>query len=137
LSQGSRYTFSGDSEMKVGGNLSTTGGAFITFDDRAKGKVDKDMTLKLGAILTLNDEAIFSSGGDASLFDGTKININGNAEGVIGGNVDMRNGEITTSGNSTLHIDKTLTAYRDNQVYALDQSGIFICDYANSTQKES
>ena len=137
LSQGSRYTFSGDSEMKVGGNLSTTGGAFITFDDRAKGKVDKDMTLKLGAILTLNDKAIFSSGGDASLFDGTKININGNAEGVIGGNIDMRNGEITTSGNSTLHIDKTLTSYRDNQVYALDQSGIFICDYANSTQKES
>jgi hypothetical protein len=137
LSQGSRYTFSGDSEMKVGGNLSTTGGAFITFNGEAKGKVDKEIMLKLGAILILNDKTMFSSGGNVSLYDGTKININGHAEGVIGGNVDMRNGEITTSGNSTLHIDKTLTAFRDNQVYTKDQSGLYICDYINSTQIES
>lgn len=137
LSQGSRYTFHDNSDMTVGGNLSTTGGAFITFKGKARGKVDKEITLKLGAILTLNDKTTFSSGGNVSMFDGTKININGNAEGVIGGKVDMRNGEITTSGNATLHIDKTLTAYRDNQVYTKEQSGLYICDYVNSTQAES
>jgi hypothetical protein len=137
LSQGSRYTFNDNSDMKVGGGLSTTGGAIMTFNGNAKGKVDKDISLRLGAILTLNDKTTFSSGSNVSLFDGTKININGNAEGVIGGDVDMRNGEITTSGNSTLQIDKTLIAYRDRQVNTKDQSGLYICDYVNSTQVES
>lgn len=134
LSEGSNYSFHDNSDVKVGGNLSTTGGAFITFNGKSKGKVDKEVTLKQGAILTLNDKTIFSTGSNVSLSDGTKIIVNGNAEGVIGGNVDMRNGEITTSGNSTLHIDKTLTAYRDNQVYTKDQSGLYVCDYVNSTQ---
>lgn len=137
LSQGSRYTFNDNSALEVGGNLSTTGGAFMTFNGKAKGRVDKEISLRLGAMLTLNDKTIFSSGSDVFLYDGAKINVNGNAEGIIGGNVDMRNGEITTSGNSTLQVDKTLTAYRDNQVYAKEQSGIFICDYANSTPVES
>ena len=130
LFQGSRYTFNDNSDMKVGGILSTTGGALVTFNGKAKGQVDKEISLRLGAILTLNAEAIFATGGDLSLFDGAKINVNGNAEGVIGGHVDMRNGEINTSGNSTLHVDKTLMAYRDNQVSTKDQSGLYICGYA-------
>lgn len=137
LSEGSRYTFHENSSMKVGGILSTTGAAFITFKGEATGTVEKDITLKEGAILTVSDKSFLSAHGNISLFEGTKFNLNGNAEGRIGGNIDMRNGEIITSGNSTLHIDKTLRAHRDNQVYAHDQSGIYICDYVNSTQKES
>lgn len=137
LSEGSRYTFNGNSDMKVGGNLSSTGGAFITFNGKAKGRVDKEISLKLGAILTINDKTVFSSGSNVFLFDGAKIDVTGDAEGVIGGNVDMKNGEISTSGNATLHIDKTLTAYRDNQVYTRGRSAVYVCDYSNSIQKES
>lgn len=137
LSQGSKYTFNDHSAMQVGGNLASTGGAHMTFSGNATGRVDMEISLRLGAILTLNDNILFSSGGDVSLADGAKISANGNAEGSIGGNVDMRNGEITTSDFSTLQVDKTLRAYRDHQVHANHQSGIFICDYENSTPVES
>ncbi len=137
VSQGSKYNFGDHSEMTAGGNLITSGDAFLTFSSTAKGRVDKAISLKLGAILTLNEKTFFSTGGNVSLFDGAKINVSGVSEAVIGGDVNMENGNITTSGNATIYIDKKLTAYRDNQVSAKDQSGIYICDYANSTQATS
>lgn len=127
----------GSGNILVTGTTSTGQSGSIRLKDDANGLFTGNVTMSHGGSLQAENNASFTFEENLHTSGGATITTRNTAMGLIKKDVTMTNGSFHLHDTSEIFVGGKLTASNGGSINGKNTSGFFICDYPNSTQKET
>ncbi|WP_375585068.1 hypothetical protein [Cyclobacterium xiamenense] len=127
----------GDGSILVEGTTSTGQSGSIRLANHANGRFMGNVTMGNGGSLQAENNATFTFEEYLQTSGGATITLRNAAMGVIKKDVTMTNGSFHLHNTSEIFVGGKLTASNGGSVNGKNNTGFFICDYPNSTQRET